>query len=97
MSTVRTFFRHCPACGRRFEIRLVSRQLQTADREHKEVKEISYIPNQMVAGALGNIPPIVVEQSVPVTIESDEFQYSYKCKHCGHQWTEQHLEQREER
>lgn len=27
MSQIRTFFRHCPSCGRRFEIRLESKKL----------------------------------------------------------------------
>ena len=37
MSEVKTFFRHCPSCGRRFHIRVVSKQLLQMDREDEEI------------------------------------------------------------
>jgi len=33
-------------------------------------------------------PPTVVEEHVPLIIDTEAFQYAYKCKHCGHQWLE---------
>jgi hypothetical protein len=29
-----------------------------------------------------------VEEDVPSIVDVEEFQYAYKCKHCGHQWSE---------
>jgi len=33
------------------------------------------------------------EEKVHVTVERKEFQYTYKCKHCGHEWVEKRLEE----
>jgi hypothetical protein len=33
------------------------------------------------------------EEKVQVTIERNEFQYRYRCKHCGHQWAEKRTEE----
>jgi hypothetical protein len=38
-------------------------------------------------------PELVVEEGEPVTIDIEEFQYAYKCKHCGHSWSEKHVEE----
>ena len=87
MSDAREFFRHCPACGRRFHIKLVSKRLVDEKRETEEIKQVTMSPN---IGVYSRTPiaPIIVEQSVPITIDVEDFQYSYKCKHCGHEWSE---------
>jgi C4-type Zn-finger protein len=85
MSEVKEFFRTCPSCGRRFQIRLVSKKLVG---ERKDVEQMTQGMVQPVAAA--SFTPIVVEESVPLTIDVEDFQYSYRCKHCGHQWTEMH-------
>jgi hypothetical protein len=36
MSEVSSFFRHCPSCGRRFHIKLVSKTLVDLEREKVE-------------------------------------------------------------
>jgi len=37
--------------------------------------------------------PTVLEVDVPVMVEAEDFEYSYKCGQCGHFWTEvQHRE-----
>jgi len=87
MSEVKTFFRICPACGRRFHIKVVSKKLADDKSETVEMTQpavISTFP-QMRGGA-----PLIVEENVPVTIDVEEFQYSYHCKHCGHEWSEIH-------
>jgi hypothetical protein len=40
--------------------------------------------------------PIIVQENVPTTIDVEEFQYSYKCKHCGHEWSEKKFEEQRE-
>ena len=37
--------------------------------------------------------PILVHDERPVVLDIEEFQYAYKCKHCGHHWQEKHLEE----
>jgi len=96
------FFRHCPGCGRRFHIKLESKKLVT---EHRESIRRS-VPSAMVvrSGSMGSgasltassVTPIAVQEGIPIIIDVEEFQYAYKCKHCGHEWSETHLEDRRE-
>jgi len=81
LSSVRTFFRHCPSCGKRFEIRLVGKKLEEEEGISGEERIDS------MTGAL-KLVPIVVNEERPVLVDVKEFQYTYRCKHCGHTWTE---------
>jgi hypothetical protein len=93
MSEVRTFLRFCPACGRRFHIKLVGKKLLDERMEQTEVKrDVGAIAG--MSSRYMMTTPTVVEENVPVTIDVEEFQYSYKCKHCGHVWTELHDEEK---
>ena len=92
MSDVKEFFRHCPACGRRFHIKLVSKTL-VDDR-----KDVRVIPRSLAMRApagFSRVPmlPIVVTENIPITVDIEDFQYSYKCGHCGHVWSEMHVEE----
>lgn len=91
MSEVRTFFRHCPSCGRRFEIRLVSK-VRIEDTEHVDERDglLSPTKSGMITGPKPTPVPTVVHDAGPVTVDMEEFQYTYRCKHCGHQWSEVH-------
>jgi DNA-directed RNA polymerase subunit RPC12/RpoP len=86
MSSVSTFFRHCPYCGRRFEIRLVEKKkVDSADIVEEEKIQSQTDP------FLGTTPaplPIVLQENVPKIVDVKEFRYTYRCKHCGHQWSE---------
>jgi DNA-directed RNA polymerase subunit M/transcription elongation factor TFIIS len=96
MSEVRTFFRFCPSCGRRFHIRLVSKKLVSDRKETYMEKRAA--KSAAIATQLGRQPgivgtsPLYLEEDVPVTIDVEDFQYSYKCRHCGHEWTESRTE-----
>jgi hypothetical protein len=89
MSSVSTFFRRCPQCGRRFELRITRKELE-GDEEN-----VSNVPRADLS-AMGNItskPPTrmtrtLMEEGVPILVYDQEFRYSYKCKHCGHEWSE---------
>jgi transcription elongation factor Elf1 len=91
MSGVRTFFRHCPSCGRRFEIRLESKK--PVDSE--SLTETESEGHVSAAGLMGRAAPIMVNEDAPVIVDIDEFQYTYKCKHCGHEWSEIHKTERQ--
>jgi DNA-directed RNA polymerase subunit RPC12/RpoP len=85
---IETFFRRCPNCGRRFEIRLVGKKLVNAESipESRPVNP-DYFGGQVGHGrAMGAY--LEVSETEPTIIEVDKFQYAYKCKHCGHQWVE---------
>lgn len=80
MSEVRTFFRHCPYCKRRFEIRLVGKKLVGTKADETETAEYTTIAPGV---------PMVLESDVPLIHGVEDFSYTYKCKHCGHQWSEE--------
>ena len=40
---------------------------------------------------------MVLELSVPIITEIDDFRYTYKCKHCGHQWSEERFKAENEK
>jgi predicted RNA-binding Zn-ribbon protein involved in translation (DUF1610 family) len=86
MSAIRTFFRHCPACGRRFEIRLVDKRVLGSEtlREERTRPEVS-------GGSFSTVHT-VVREDIPAIVDVQEFQYRYKCNHCGHEWSEVHEE-----
>jgi predicted RNA-binding Zn-ribbon protein involved in translation (DUF1610 family) len=79
MSEVKTFFRHCPSCGRRFEIRLVSKRLMGSEEHFKEEKAVAPVSPQA---------PLLLTDDCPCIVDVKEFQYTYRCKHCGHEWSE---------
>jgi len=74
MPEAKIFFRHCPSCGRRFEIRLVSKKLV-------EEEEVFVSPSSPLA-------PLILDEGMPRIVDTEEFQYAYRCKHCGHEWSE---------
>jgi hypothetical protein len=109
MPSVTTFFRHCPACGRRFEVRLVGKNLVGSERDAYPTTRAGFGSISNLAaqrGAYGQVRSpsqqvwdehVVLEEKVRVTVMRKEFQYSYKCKHCGHQWIEKRSQETEPR
>jgi DNA-directed RNA polymerase subunit RPC12/RpoP len=83
VSEVGTFFRQCPACGRRFEIRLVSKRSATDDGELEKPDELPPVPDTI--GATLSTDSI---NQVPELRDREEVRYVYECKHCGHKWSE---------
>ena len=101
MSSVRTFFRHCPSCGRRFEIRLEKKEAAGSQELSETLKEP--VNPFMVRAAAGNplnpvftkATPITVSEDKPAIVDIRDFRYTYKCKHCGHEWSEVHETERD--
>jgi DNA-directed RNA polymerase subunit RPC12/RpoP len=91
VSEVKTFFRHCPSCGRRFHIKLVRKEEVAGDvvKEHLTSAEEEMGSGMMHANP--TLTPLAEGRTVYVDIE--EFDYTYKCTHCGHQWSEVHEEE----
>jgi hypothetical protein len=89
------FFRHCPGCGRRFHIKLVGKSLVHLERESLPTTNV----NPAGAGPLftgASMPYFLVREGPPVVIDVEEFQYAYKCDHCGHEWSERHFKEQQE-
>ena len=93
VSKIETFFRHCPACGRRFEIRLISKRA-TDTREEAYERKIPVPAGGYGSPRSGFTPgPLIVQEDIPTVVEVTDFNYTYRCRHCGHQWTETRSEQ----
>lgn len=90
------FFRHCPACGRRFHIKLVNKKLVSGKRETEPDKVVSTVAGTGFAYG-GSGPYYQVVEGPPMIIDTAEFQYAYKCGHCGHEWSEKHVQEHVER
>jgi DNA-directed RNA polymerase subunit RPC12/RpoP len=89
------FFRHCPDCGRRFHIKLESKKLVGIERTSRPKTDVTNIMAGGIATSASQ-PVFVVQEGRPIVIDVEEFQYSYKCGHCGHEWSEKHVEKRRE-
>ena len=78
---------HCPGCGRRFHVKLESKKLLSS---HTEKIPSKVVGGMVFRGATVATTPsyIVVQEGKPLIIGHEEFQYAYKCGHCGHEWTE---------
>ena len=90
------FFRHCPQCGRRFHIKLVSKTLAHMDREPIRRTNVSPTVGGRGLAQAASMPYFVVREGPPIIIDIEEFQYAYKCNHCGHEWSEKHIEEHKE-
>lgn len=97
------FFRHCPGCGKRFHIKIEDRKLVQEETKMIPTKRAVRVIRPMwqtYKGGNAYTPPGVTTELVegpPIIVKEEEFQYHYKCKHCGHEWTEHHREEHEER
>ena len=94
MSEVKTFFRYCPACGKRFHITLVSKEL-VEEKADRAVSRHGTLQGFSARGFSPAAMPVLVEQDVPVVVTVEDFRYTYRCKHCGHVWMEIQKRQRE--
>jgi len=95
MSDITTFFRHCPSCGRRFEIKLEGRNLVGETKSTYPNVRKPHLIYPVQRGGCGGPFDMTVEldEKVQVTVERKKFHYSYRCKHCGHLWTEERFEE----
>ena len=85
MSELREFFRHCPSCGRRFHIRLVSKE-KIGEKEVTEYLPPGEATDPGLKFAEARETPLEGEK--PIYVDVKEFAYTYQCTHCGHRWTE---------
>lgn len=99
------FFRHCPGCGRRFHIKLEDKKLAHYEKKiiptKRAISPGAYTRPNAATGKwqAGYTPPTigtVLIEGKPIILEEKDFEYTYRCGHCGHEWTEHHQEERRE-
>jgi hypothetical protein len=95
------FFRFCPECKRRFHIKLENKKRVSLERETIRRSRAVRMGASSVPGRSGYSPGpstqvTMVYEGEPIIIDIEEFQYNYKCKHCGHEWSEKHTEKHRE-
>ena len=101
MPSVRTFFRHCPSCGRRFEIRLEKKEAAGSQELNENLKSpVNPLITRAIAGnplspVFPRARPTTVSEDAPSVVDIEDFRYTYKCKHCGHEWSEIHETERD--
>ena len=66
---------------------MVSKKLVGSEQVESTVK-------QYTAGSVSD--PLVLESDVPIVVEVDDFRYTYRCKHCGHKWSEERFKTQNE-
>jgi DNA-directed RNA polymerase subunit RPC12/RpoP len=90
-----TIFKKCPNCGKRFEVEHTGESVEKKTEVVTEERLITP-PSMIVANSMTPLlnTPISNPPTVKVAelIEEDEYTEAYKCKHCGHVWTEKHEE-----
>jgi hypothetical protein len=102
MPGIGTFFRYCPSCGKRFHVKLVGEKLLGEELVGEEIR--TGVPAELHHAVL-NINSISSSRrdesgvARPLGAGGDQtfsgsemFQYSFRCQHCGHGWTEEHSE-----
>jgi DNA-directed RNA polymerase subunit M/transcription elongation factor TFIIS len=96
------FFRFCPECNRRFHIKLENKKRVNLERETVRTTRVARMgASNMPAGRSGysagpSQQMTMVYEGEPIIIDIEEFQYNYKCKHCGHEWSEKPIEKHRE-
>jgi len=88
------FFRHCPGCGRRFHIKLVDKKMVHLDRETLPTRQV--VPYGGSGPRFYGPAYLNVQEGSPIVVDVEEFQYLYKCQHCGHEWSEKRVEDHRE-
>jgi transcription elongation factor Elf1 len=102
MSKLGTLVRTCPSCGHRFHVKLTGERLLSDNRTTETVGRAG--EDMINAGAIGGIwgyprgrsnsPPMGPQEKGTFTVKRKEFEDSFTCGRCGHQWSEKHTEEK---
>jgi rubredoxin len=77
----------CPKCHRIF-----SREVEEKKIVDEEVIEAPESPPFVMGGPLMNAPEIAPKPTVPKDVAT--YEYRYRCKHCGYEWSDLKEEER---
>ena len=98
-----TILRTCPSCGHRFRVKLVSETLLSDQRASEPIgrdqgASIFGYPTPINAAVLRmgrytiHSPSAGSQEKGRFTTKRKEFEDSFKCARCGHQWSEKRTE-----
>jgi|SRR5437763_15832318 len=94
------FFRCCLECGRRFHVKLENKRLVRMERQERRSPQLvrrGGPPHGIRGSRVEGLGPVTtVYKGPPTIVDVEEFQYNYKCKHCGHEWSEKRIEEHKE-
>lgn len=82
---MREFLRRCPACGRRFTVKLQTKKLVDTERGTERIAH-DVVVRSMDPRNPKVYPAGVTYEDVP--IEREKFEVTFECHNCGHRWTE---------
>ena len=97
-----TFFKKCPSCGKRFEVKRTGEELERRDVSQETVR--TTIPlrprgswRYEAPGDRINIRPdgSTAYGERRITREADTYDETYTCKHCGNRWTEKRVKKKQ--
>lgn len=77
-----TFFRQCPGCKKRFQIKILGKEAL----ESETVMERQPFVSEYFSGSADEY--LELNETIPALIELEKFRYAYRCSRCGRQWTE---------
>jgi ribosomal protein L37AE/L43A len=84
---MKEFLRRCPSCGKRFVVRLESKKVVDVQKDSERIiHNVVTSPYGLYGGRV--TPPVIATTVEEVPIEREEFDLTYQCKHCKHEWTE---------
>jgi DNA-directed RNA polymerase subunit M/transcription elongation factor TFIIS len=102
MSKLGTLVRTCPSCGHRFHVKFTNERVlsdkKTTEPVSKDGMMINTGPSTGVWGTpRGKVwsPPMGAQERGTFTTTRKEFEDSFKCERCGHQWSEKRIEENE--
>jgi len=101
VSKLGTFLRTCPSCGNRFHVKLVDEKVLSDKKEVEHAGKggpgIYYTASARQYGGaprgVAGSPPMGQQEKGIFIVERKEFEDSYKCGHCGHQWSEKRVKE----
>lgn len=87
-----TFLKRCPSCGKHFEVRRTAKTVTKKDEVVPETKTRSAFAASAAAYSVSPADPKAMRTEVGVEeeLEEDTYTETFKCRHCGHTWTETH-------
>jgi DNA-directed RNA polymerase subunit RPC12/RpoP len=95
MPKTMTILRTCPSCGHRFHVKRVHETLLSDRKVTEAVSKDGMMFNTGASAGIwgyprGKVwsPPMGAQEKATFTTKRKEFEDSFKCARCGHQWSE---------
>jgi DNA-directed RNA polymerase subunit RPC12/RpoP len=97
MASVKTFFRKCPECGHRFEVKETEKKLENTEAHTEEYDERQGLPPVDTSRYIRQGGVAYTASKKPVTVIRKEYRLTYRCSRCGHEWAEKEVDERQSR